>query len=247
MDQPCAGVKRRLLRIVGTALITAGLVILADAGLTLVWQEPASAAFAWFGQRDAEADLEELEAEFAKQSQTETNTERRGFAPLARRMEAEIRTGQGIGRVAIREIGLDVVMVQGTDTSSLRKGPGRYPATALPGQGRTIGIAGHRTTYSAPFRRINELDGGERLTVEMPYGRFTYEVKKTRIVEPTQVGVVRDVGRERVVLTACHPLYSAKQRIVVFASLIGEEPIATRAPAANPTEPGGMAQRESSV
>jgi sortase A len=111
------------------------------------------------------------------------------------------------------------VFVQGTDTASLQKGPGHYPDTAFPGQGRTIGIAGHRTTYLAPFRHIDQIDDGDEITLEMPYGTFTYRVSKHEIVDPSDVQIVDDVGHERLVLTACHPVYSAAQRYAVFAEL----------------------------
>ena len=112
-----------------------------------------------------------------------------------------------------------MVVVQGTDTASLQKGPGHYPDTAFPGEGRTIGIAGHRTTYLAPFRKINEIEDGDEIVLEMPYATFTYTVEKHEIVDPNQVEIVDDVGYERLVLTACHPLYSAAQRWAVFAKL----------------------------
>ncbi len=115
-------------------------------------------------------------------------------------------------------------MVEGTDTATLRKGPGHYPETRLPGQGGTVGVAGHRTTYLAPFRTIDELRRGERIILEMPYATFTYRVQKQEIVEPTQTSVIDDVGYERLVLSACHPLYSAEQRIIVFARLARVEP-----------------------
>jgi len=87
----------------------------------------------------------------------------------------------------------------------------------MPGKGGTVGVAGHRTTYLAPFRKIDKLVRGDRIVLEMPYGEFGYRVEKTRIVSPTATEVKRRVGYERLVLTACHPLYSAAQRIVVFA------------------------------
>ncbi len=130
-----------------------------------------------------------------------------------------MRTGQGIGKIRIPSIDLEVVVVQGTDTASLQKGPGHYPDTAFPGQGKTIGIAGHRTTYLAPFRKINEIENGDEIELDMPYGTFTYEVQKHEIVDPSQIEIVDDVGYERLVLTACHPLYSAAQRWAVFAKL----------------------------
>ena len=128
-------------------------------------------------------------------------------------------------------IDLDTVFVEGTDTASLQSGPGHYTrsdeeatrsrgdGSAFPGQGQTVGIAGHRTTYGAPFRRVDAFDPGDRIELRMPYGRFVYRVERTRIVAPTATWVTRRVAYDRLVLTACHPLYSAAQRIVVFARL----------------------------
>jgi sortase A len=110
-------------------------------------------------------------------------------------------------------------MVQGTDSASLHKGPGHYPGTPLPGQPGTVAVAGHRTTYLAPFKTINDLHPGDPVVLEMPYGTFTYRVETTRIVDPSALWVTHDVGYPRLVLSACHPLYSASQRIVVFARL----------------------------
>ncbi len=116
-------------------------------------------------------------------------------------------------------------MIQGTDELSLEKGPGHYPATALPGMGLTVAVAGHRTTYLAPFKLINELVPGDQIIVRMPYGRFTYEVQYHRIVLPTALWVTHDVGYERLVLSACNPLYSAAQRIIIFARLASVTPL----------------------
>jgi sortase A len=113
--------------------------------------------------------------------------------------------------------------VQGTDTGSLRDGPGHYPGTSFPGEGGTIAIAGHRTTYGAPFRTINQLEPGDAIVLDMPYGRFGYVVERKQIVPATALWVTRRVpGAERLVLSACHPLYSASHRIVVFARLRSE-------------------------
>jgi sortase A len=119
---------------------------------------------------------------------------------------------------------LDVVVVEGTDTGSLQKGPGRYLRTAYPGQGETIGIAGHRTTYLAPFRHIDSMQRGDEIVLEMPYATLSYEVERTEIVDPSQLGVIRDVGYERLVLSACHPLYSAAERYIAFARLTRATP-----------------------
>ena len=228
-------VVHRFLRIASTVLITAGLVVLADVGMTLAWKEPLSTIYGSVQQGKAADQLDELEDTFLSDdvrrrvAGIEDVTER--VAALAGIFEGELRTGRAIGRIEIPEIDLDAVAVEGTDTASLQKGPGHFtrsddPATrrqgdgsALPGQGETVGIAGHRTTYLAPFRRVNELASGDEIVLEMPYATFTYEVEKTEIVDPSEISVVENVAYERVVLTACHPLYSAAQRIVVFGKL----------------------------
>ena len=212
----------RVLTVISTALITAGVVVLADVGITLAWEEPVSSVYGAIQQQRAEGQLDDLEESFAERSlpDVEGLTNVRAARRLADAFEDEIETGKAIGRIEIPRLDLDAVMLQGTDTATLQKGPSHYADTALPGQGKTIGVAGHRTTYLAPFRHIDNLENGDRLVVEMPYGTFTYEVSKTEIVEPTKVGIVRNVDDERIVLTACHPLYSASQRYAVFGRLV---------------------------
>lgn len=212
-----------MLRIISVALITSGLVIGIDVGMTLAYKEPLSTIYGSIQQGQAEDDLTALEGRFPAPEDLRAvagagDVEQRVEA-LAGRFADQVHTGEGIGRIMIPSIGEEIVVVQGTDTASLQKGPGHYPDTAFPGQGKTIGIAGHRTTYLAPFRNINEIADGDEITLEMPYGTFTYTVQKHEIVDPSQVEIVDDVGYERLVLTACHPLYSAAQRWAVFAKL----------------------------
>ncbi len=103
-------------------------------------------------------------------------------------------------------------------------GPGHYPGTPLPGTHGTVAIAGHRTTYGAPFRRLDQLGRGDRIELRMPYGTFVYSVERRRIVAPTAVWVTRSTSYDRLILSACHPLYSAAKRIVVFARLVDTRP-----------------------
>lgn len=205
-------------RVLSTALITAGLVVLADAGITLLWEEPVSAAYGSLQQGRASDELDDLESSFVTNVQG-AKTDAARAKILAKRFSNEIETGDPIGRVEIDSIDIDFVLLNGTDTSTLQKGPGRYPETPLPGLGSTTGIAGHRTTYAAPFRKINEIEDGDEIRVELPYGVFTYEVEKHEIVDPSEVEIVDPVGYDRVVLTACHPLYSAAERYAIFARL----------------------------
>lgn len=217
----------RLIRILSVALITAGIVCLVDVGLTLAWKEPVSAIYGSLRQGQASEELDSVSEEFNRdpevaQLQRVANPRRRA-ARLADLFGRRLENGKPIGRIDIPAIDADYVIVQGTDESALKRGPGHYPDTSLPGQGRTIGIAGHRTTYGAPFNEIDAIEKGDRIVLEMPYATFTYEVTETRIVEPDQIEIVDDTGSERLVLTACHPLYSAAQRYAVFADLADVE------------------------
>jgi sortase A len=212
----------RLTHILSTALITAGVVLLVDAGLTLLWQEPVSAAYGSLQQSRAGDELQELEDQFPTAGDIVAAQGTGGEEQariLARRFRDRIEPGDAIGQIEIDRIGLDAVLMHGTDTATLQRGPSHYEDTPLPGQGKTIGIAGHRTTYLAPFRKINEIQQGDEVRLEMPYAAFTYTVENTRIVDPGQVEIIDPVGYERLVLTACHPLYSAAQRYAVFARL----------------------------
>jgi sortase A len=220
---------RRLIRDVSSVLIISGLLLLLDAGVTLIWQEPVTAVIGLI-QRDqinkrflsyTSAPLTPLDQRAL--GSLSTMQQRIGF--LARREQQEVGAGDAIGTIQIAKIGVVNEIVQGTDTSSLEKGPGHYPQTALPGLGQTVAIAGHRTTYLAPFRNINTLVPGDKIVVEMPYARFTYVVQYHRIVQPTALWVIDNVGYERLVLSACNPLYSAAQRIIVFARLEEEQPL----------------------
>jgi sortase A len=209
-------------------LLVVGALLLIDALVTLVWQEPVSALYSKIEQGKLGSDL-------AKLNDTEPSaTDRkvldrlgsldRRLAYAARALNRRTDDGQPLGRIRMRSIGVDSVVVAGTGTASLRRGPGHYPGTPLPGARGTVAIAGHRTTYGAPFRRLDKLRSGDRITLAMPYGRFVYEVEQRRIVPPTATWVTQRVRYDRLVLSACHPLYSAAERIVVFARLVTTEP-----------------------
>jgi len=218
---------RRALRSLSTVLIISGVLMLVDAGLTLVWQEPVSAIYASLVQGGLGDDLRKLEraqpSGLDLAALRKLATEKRRMAFLARRLRADLDRGAAAGRIKIKKIKANYVLVNGTDPDSLRKGPGIYDDVPFPGAPGTTAIAGHRTTYGAPFRKIDKLRRGDRVVVEMRYGTFTYEVEKTRIVKPTAVEVIRRVGYDRLVLSACHPLYSAAKRIIVFARLVAAQ------------------------
>jgi sortase A len=214
---------RRMLRGVSTVLIAAGVLMLIDAALTIAWQEPVTALIAKLRQGQLNDDLDKLEragpTPIERRALDHLRTNRQRVAFLARSLRRRLQDGEAAGRIRIRKIGADYVIVKGTDPAALRKGPGVYDHTPFPGSRGTTGIAGHRTTYLAPFRHIDELGPGDDIEVDMPYATFHYRVQKRQIVTPNSVWIVRRQPYDRLVLSACHPLYSAAKRIVVFARL----------------------------
>ncbi len=137
--------------------------------------------------------------------------------------------GEAIARLRIPSIGVDEIVVEGTDVDDLRKGPGHYSRTPMPGQPGNVSIAGHRTTYGAPFGDIGNLRPGDRIHIQTVQGDFEYEVlaqggptKGNLIVTPDRVDLLADLGDNRLTLTSCHPRFSSRQRIVVAAKLIGD-------------------------
>jgi sortase A len=146
-------------------------------------------------------------------------------AEAAEQMMAEVRPGQAIGRIAIPKLGVNAVFVHGTRWGpDLSRGPGHYTETELPGVGRTAGIAAHRTTFGAWFRHIDDLRAGHAITVTLPYATFHYKIFSRNIVDDEDWSIIKDRGFDALVLSACHPLYSAEQRYVVFARLASVKP-----------------------
>ena len=184
-------------------MIVSGALLIADAGVTLAWQEPISALLA---ERQQAALGDALEK------------------PPDRVRRQDPKLGDAVGRIVLPRIDRSYYVVEGIRTRDLRKGPGHYPDTPLPGERGTVGIAGHRTTHGAPFRHIDSLKPRDRVIVEMTDATYLYRVEKTEIVPPSRVSVKRRVRYDRLILSACHPLYSAEQRIVVFARFVRKTP-----------------------
>jgi len=148
---------------------------------------------------------------------------------------APVRPGEPLGTIRIDTIGVDFQIVEGVDLNWLQDGPGHFPGTPFPGQAGNAALAGHRTTWAAPFNRIDELAPGDTITVETLQGLFTYAVVAQpgateaepvghRIITPTQTEILdqpTDAGVNTLTLMACHPKFSAAQRIVVVAELVG--------------------------
>jgi sortase A len=219
----------RMPTVLAALLILAGLLLLADAGVTLVWQEPISALYAQLKQESLGGDLRALDRA-APTPRTERtlarlHEERRRVSYLARALQRQAKAGSAVGRIRIPAIGASFVVVKGTGTPELENGPGVYPETDFPGVPGTTAIAGHRTTYLAPFRHIDRLHRGESILLEMPYARLTYTVIGSRVVLPTDVSVLDPVGYSRLILSACTPLFSASHRLIVFARLTSTLPL----------------------
>jgi sortase A len=220
-------------------LVLAGALALLDAGVTLVWQEPLSALYAKLRQDHLSGTLRTVER--ARPTPVEERAlaslpgERRKIAFLARELERHAGDGGAVGRIVIPRIGASFVVVKGTSTSALESGPGIYSETSFPGLAGTTAIAGHRTTYLAPFRHVDLLRPGSRILLNMPYAHFTYTVIGKRVVAPTDVrAAVGNVGYSRLVLSACTPLFSAAKRLLVYARLTRIVPMG-----AARTVPGG--------
>ena len=218
----------RATRIVSAVLIIAGVLLLSDVAVTLAWQEPVTALIGLVKRGGIDRRyLSYSTMPLTRRQQASlmrlTSSEER-IAYLARQEQREVPAGAAIGRLEIAAIGVDYEVVQGTSTSDLELGPGHYASTPLPGLGETVAIAGHRTTYLAPFRNLNQLRPGSRLVLQMPYATFYYRVTRLRVVTPDAWWITRNVGYEQLVLSACNPLYSASQRLAVFARLYAVHP-----------------------
>src|SRR3954447_4473711 len=212
-------------RILGTLLIAAGVLTLAWVLVVWRWEDPFTAVYTHFQQS-------RLAREYDKQAEAFRPALRHGdLAAVERQVAAEarayrrsLRVGRPVGRIRIGRIGLNMVVVQGTDHETLKKGPGHYTGTALPGEGHLIYIAGHRTTYLAPFAYINNIRVGDYVKLEVPYGTFTYRVSRHYVVSENEVRVLKDTGAEVLRLQACHPRFFATHRYLVDARLVSVAP-----------------------
>jgi sortase A len=191
---------RKLVALLSFAALAAGVLLLAWAAVTVLWKEPITSYQAQRAQGKLERELNLVPA----------------LQSVGASVDYEVREGRAAGRIRIPSIDVEAVFVEGTDDGDLEKGPGHYPMTHWPGQGKVIAIAGHRTTYGAWFRHIDDLDRGDPIVLAMLYGRYAYRVTGTEIVDDADWSILRGEG-EFLVLSACHPLYSAAQRLVVTA------------------------------
>jgi sortase A len=223
-------------RRVAKVLIASGVVLAAYSATVVLWRDPATDLYARWRQHELAGELEDAFAAYAaaltppqelpatQQEMVELQRER--VEAAANRANDKLRLGKPLGRIVVPDLDLNAIFVQGTRWGpDLSQGPGHYAETSLPGVGRTVAIAAHRTTFGAWFRHIDDLKAGDSIALRLPYATFTYHVFGHKIVDNEDWSIIRDRGFDTLVLSACHPLYSASHRWVVFAALTRIDPV----------------------
>ena len=214
---------RRAVRVTGTVVIGTGLSLLVWALVVWRWQDPFTALYTLYQQHRLAGAYAEKYAAYKPLRRPAANgaayvaAEERLIAREARIYRKSLKVGEPLGRLKVPRLHLSIVVVVGTDHNSLMKGPGWYTGTFLPGEGQLIYIAGHRTTYLAPFAHIDSLRPRDRVTLELPYGTFVYLIRGHAIVPADDVARLRSHDREVVALQACHPRFFATHRVIAFA------------------------------
>jgi sortase A len=233
--------RRRLARRVGTALVVLGVVGLAYGATIYFWHDPVTDLYARWKQSQLAAELDDTLQEFrplqieapveTAPGNPEASPERvlpevdtaevlRVVSINARRFSRQVELGDAIGRIRVPRLDIHPVFLHGTRWGAdLSRGPGHYEQTSYPGLGKVTAIAGHRTTFGAWFRNIDDLRPGDEIRLELPYGNFVYVVRSHKIVDNEDWSIIRPRGYDALVLSACHPLYGASERWVVFAQL----------------------------
>lgn len=218
----------RAARITGTLMVIAGVLSLGWALLVWRWQDPFTALYTWHEQRSLAAAYEGAAARWEVGARPGVPAEGPELAAVARRYRRGLDRGDPVGRLGIPSLGLDVVVANGTDSGTLRAGPGRDLRSSAPGEGGLVYFAGHRTTYLAPFSRLDALRAGDRITLAVPYATFTYSVTHHVVVAASDLSVLRSPGSETLALQTCHPRFFASERYVVYARLVVARPHPTR-------------------
>ncbi|MGQ0804316.1 MAG: class E sortase [Actinomycetota bacterium] len=206
---------RRVIGAAGRVFITAGILIL----LFVAYQLWGTGILEARAQSELRDEFEErIEAQPGTSSTTDDPTSTTTTTlPAPPPIPPE---GEAVAIIRIPKIGVDKVVVEGTSVADLRKGPGHYIGTPLPGQIGNAAIAGHRTTYGAPFGNLDQLVEGDIITVETLSGSFDYRVVRDGVfvVKPSQTEVLAPTPEEATLtLTSCNPKYSARERLVVKA------------------------------
>ena len=239
---------RRAIRILGTLLVAGGLCLLLWSVIVWRWQDPFTALYTTYQQHRLAAGFDQrlvaytppaaLKKETVHAGTAQVAQEQRLVAREARRYRKQLRAGDPLGRLRVPRLHLTIVVVAGTDHDSLTKGPGWFMGSFLPGEGQLIYIAGHRTTYLAPFAAIQSLRPGDSATLELPYGTFAYRITGHAIVSSNDLAQLRSHGREVLALQACHPRFFATQRYIAYARPVRVLPRGGRPYPVGPGVPG---------
>jgi sortase A len=209
----------------GTLLLIIGIGVLVWTATVYLWKDPFTTAYTAYEQRQLASNLDGQFENWTPQPSSKPKPQPPAKPTLrhddvsseAKRFRLASGDGDAIARLRVPRLGLSLVVVNGTNTSDLRRGPGRQMDTYMPGEGRLVYVAGHRTTYGAPFSNIDRLKAGDAISVELPYGSVHYRVTRHRIVDDNDLSVLDSRGREELVLQACHPRFFASQRYLVYA------------------------------
>jgi sortase A len=211
---------------VGTFLLVVGFGVLAWAATVYLWKDPFTTAYTAYEQRKLESSLDRRFETWkparrpASHATAQPKPKIDDVRSEARRFRLESHEGDAIAKLKIPRIHLDAVVVNGTGTADLRRGPGRHLETYMPGERQLVYIAGHRTTYGAPFGDIDKIRPGDLITASLPYATVTYRVTGHRIVDDNDLSVLKTHHREQLVLQACHPRFFASERYLVYATPI---------------------------
>ena len=199
-----------------------GVGVLAWSATVYFWKDPFTTAYTAYEQRRLASNLDEQFDTWRPNrepvSQSAEPAKRDDVSREAKRYRLGSEDGDAIARIRIPRLDLNLVVVNGTSVSDLRRGPGRHLETYMPGEHELVYIAGHRTTYGAPFGDINELKPGDPITLELPYATVVYRVTRHRIVDDNDISVLESPHHEQLVLQACHPRFFASQRYLVYAT-----------------------------
>jgi sortase A len=212
----------------GTFLLVIGIGVLAWAATVYLWKDPFTTAYTAYEQRGLASNLDRVFDEWRPAADPVSEPgnpppSRDDVSREARRFRLASDDGDAIARLKVPRLDLSIVVVNGTSTSDLRRGPGRHEDSFMPGEGELVYVAGHRTTYGAPFSAVDALEPGDTITVELPYGTVEYRVTRHRIVDDNDLSVLESRGREELVLQACHPRFFASQRYLVYARPVSVE------------------------
>jgi sortase A len=212
----------------GTLLLVVGIGILGWAATVYLWKDPFTTAYTAYEQRKLESSLNhQFEAWRPLRTPVSRPVKPTSGIPTrrphddvrseARRYRLASHDGDAVAKLRIPRLHLDAVVVNGTSVSDLRRGPGRHLETYMPGERQLVYVAGHRTTYGAPFSDIDRMRPGDKVTFELPYATIEYEVTGHRIVDDNDLSVLKTQGHEELVLQACHPRFFASERYLVYA------------------------------